>query len=502
MPSCPTIPPAAPSAATARRQSWVRIARVVAGLWFLAIYPALLLLCPQYLRNEMAPSRAPWPWDLGQYYTGGLVARHCIWDSLYPLPNEEGLRDLPRFTPFYPLASPEKLDSEGRMAFMPRLSRAEVADLPPKVLALEPRLKKHAFRYIYPPPLAWLLWPLSLFDLPILAFAIFPIASSVAVFVAAWVAAKIHRHLAGQPTYTEAALLFLSLLLSLGGKNHIVAGNATPFISAALAISAYGWLRGRQVLVGCCMIPMLLLKGITLNWCPLLLLPKVRWKSIATLAVWTLGLNAATLAVAGPDVYRQFFTVVLPSMNTPGGYGLASSLFSLYGIFPKAFYNSSNILLACVLYIAYHRNSISPEQKARGPEILAALAGAMALFCFWNLTVWYPYFANYCVLPFAGWAAWEVGQCTGRRHTLYRACAAGLALFVYGDWLMEAALHSFSPQAAFIFYFSFSHFMDGFVGPLFFYALALHRLLAAPAPREAREPASLQATPLAPLPQP
>ncbi len=472
----------------ARRQSWVRISWMVAGLWFLGIYPALLLLCPLHLRDRMAPSRAPLPSDIGQYYAGGLAARHGVWHALYPLPKAHPLQDHLRFQRFIPLFKPEGMDEKGWIAAPLRLARATVSDVHPDLLALEPRLRKSLHRYIYPPPLAWLMIPLTFFDLLTLAYIVYPLCASVALLAAAGASSKIHRHLAGHPTYTEGVLMLLVVVISLAGKNHIYWCNATPFIATGLSIAALAWLRGRQVVVGCCMIPMLLLKGITLTWVPLLFLPKIRWKSLATLAVLTLALNGATLAAAGPGIYRQFFADIYPSMNTPAGSGLANHTFLLYGIFPKLAFSALSTVLTLVLYFAYYRSRVPSPQKSQGPEVLAVLAGTMALFCLFNSTVWYEYFANYCVIPFAGWVVWELQQLRGTRRKVYLACATGLAAFVYGDWILRLQLEEISPEAAQVFQAAFAEFADATLGPLFLYALALHRLLACPSGGEEPPP--------------
>lgn len=458
-------------------RAFTRGALLLSALWFLGLYPALNLFAPAWLPNGVRPGYV----DFGQYYAGALTAREGLWEALYPIPKPEIYGQPPQFKP----AVATFFFSEGtsRPELYPPVAVPEASDFSPKLLALCPELKEHfSYRYMYPPPLALLLRPLAAWSFETARQHVWPILGMAGLFGLALCSARIYRRLHGGDSHAEGLILAAVTVFSLRGPCAVAEGNATPLLGFLIAFSVLSWMRNRQAAVGMAMIPLLLFKMIGLTWCPLLLLRKIRWGTLATLAALTAALNGAMLLQAGPGIYRQYFSEILPKLAMPVGEGFPARIFAAFGFYPAGVYLGLSLLLCGALYYGYWRGMRAAEPVRRDATVAATLAGTMAVFCSLNFSIWAHYFPAYALFPFLGWLLWEAGQASGAWR---RGMLAGIALsyfFAAFNWVPRGALLLLAGRAATEAYTDWiSRPAYTFFCPLFFLIVAFRRLYGRPA---------------------
>lgn len=448
----------------------------ISALWLLVVFPSLNWICPLRLHK---PSNVC---DFQQYYAGATVVKNGLWDSLYPIAKPEVYNNPPTFEPKYQtfLFDAEKM---GRNPlYYPAINVPEASNYAPKLLALCPELLK--WRFINPPPLALLLWPLSLFDYETAAHRIFPTVSMAALFGLSICAAGIYRLLRGRESYSEGLVLFAVVWFSFRGRTCVLSdGNVTPILGFLIAFATYAWMRGWQIGVGMAMIPLLLFKTIGLTWCPLLFLRRVQWRTLFVLAGLSVFLNGLTLYLGGAGVYRQFFTEVVPWLNVPTGVGITAEVFRDFGFYPGTFYRLATLVLCGLLYWGYWRGLGIEEVIYRRAAIAATMAGTMAVFCLLNFSIWLHYFPSYLYFPFLGWLLWEGYQATGKwRAAIFFGMGLGF-IFAGCEWIVRIPFLSVVGDEGFAFY--IAYFMQPFFvifGPIFFLIVAYRRLFFAPTP--------------------
>ena len=419
-------------------EAFVRFMLALAAVWFLAVHPFL------NFSGWLTPGLRPFLWDFPPYYAGAVAAKHGLWEDLYPRVKTEVAQG--------------------------RIQQAAVSDYSPRLLAVCPEINARD-RYIYPPPLALLLWPLAYVDFQTAGAHVWPILSMAALFGMAFFSSRIHRLLRGRATYTEGWIVAAILFFTIFGHTSVAEGNATPFLGGLIAFAAYAWMRGWQTGVGAAMIPMLLFKPVGLGWCPLLLIRRPRWRTLFTLAALTALLNGAVLALGSVAVYRQFFEI-MPKLTTPAGIGIAAQIFNALGVYPAKLYLALSLLLCLALYYGYWKRAVVDRYAA----LLAALAGTVAVYCLFSFAVWPHYFPNYLYFPFLGWLAWEGLQARGG----WRTAILGGMLFGYAltcDWMVRGTLtRGFGQQYRDFYCEYFSHPLLAVFFPLFFLTVALRRL--------------------------
>lgn len=361
--------------------------------------------------------------DFSQYYSGALVARYGLWDSLYPIGDTNVFEKEPLFVPL--IESPFYQASESKRGiwnFYPQISSPESSAVAPQLLELCEELQE-GYRYAYPPPLALLLKPLALVNY-IHASIIWFTLMCFSYFGIAFYASRIFRALQGHITYTEglvAVLPIIPTLLSSTMSTSFAIGNVSPFLGFLITWVTYSWYRNRQISIGLGMIPLLLFKGIGVSWCLLLVIRPIRITTLVTLFSVTLVLNIIVIHLAGLTPYQIFFTDILPKANLSRGVGLQGLFMTFLGVDTKSWVMLLNVVLLSILYVGYWRGMQSSNIKSKGIIIIATLAGTMATFCICNSIVWpHHYFCNYLQLPFAGWILWEANQARGILKNLIR----------------------------------------------------------------------------------
>ena len=464
---------------TPRYFFWVCLA--LSGLWFLGIYPALNWICPGRLPWSMAALPATEISDFDQYYAGAVVARYGLWEHLYPVPKEEIYHSPPHFEPKWKTRffNPDKIN--GVQCYYPAVADMKVSTYAPEVLAICPKLAISP-HYMYPPPLALLLGPLAFLSLETAATKVWPTLLMFALFGVSYLSSRMHRFLHGKASYAEGLIILAGLFFSLQAapafQHPIWLGNVTPLLSFLIALAAYAWMRGWQVAVGAAMIPLVLFKSIGLTWCPLLLLRRIQWRTLCTLAALTVGLNGAVLWLGGSKVYGTYFQDILPKAAVPVGTGMVYWLFQWFGVYPQKLFLVCTVLLLAMLYVGYWRSRSGARSAAAIP---ATLAGTLAVFCMLNFSVWPSYFSNYLYFPFLGWILWEGSQAKGPwRTAIYGGAAIAFALLSFDGTVQSALLRLFGKHenSFCIVTYSLGY---SIVFPLFVLALAYRRFfLSAP----------------------
>ncbi len=462
-------------------RAFTTLAVGLAALWFLVIYPILMIAAPGMLPKESRPMRKTYPPDSPQIYLAAIAARYGLWADLYPNYREDALLFPPRFTPRSPLLTGTPENPTGEVDGSIHLYLPQHAIVPPALIEKAPEMKEifdnGVCKYIQPPPLALLVAPLAFTDIHTWAYVIMPTLASFSFFGMAFFASRIYRELAGSPSIPEGVILLLVIVFSLTGYTHIPQGNLSPVLAFLLALGAYGWIRRWEVVTGGSMILLILSKSLALHWCPLLILREIRWRTLATMAGLTLLINGATLALGGLPAYQRFFSDILPTLDVPGGRGVPGMVWDYFGVYPGTLYRMLIAILCGVIYWGFWRKMGGTPREKRAPVILAALAGTTAIFCSLNFTVWLPYFSCYLFFPFLGWLLWEVTQARGRWRVGLMIGLAACFLCSLGWWLIRDLNVMITGKHKLMFYqYGILNPFYGLVGPAFILLVAFRRL--------------------------
>jgi len=440
-------------------KAFSRLSVGLAALILLVVLPVLNGMDRDWLPEGLAPY--PVPVDFVQYYIGAQVARHGLWNDLYPTPKPEVYGRASVFEPKYKtfLFDPQKAAYD--WAFYPPVNLPAASDCSPKLLALVPEAADR-FRFIYPPPAAIFFLPLSNFSLDTASHLLWPTLSYSAFFLVIAVSVATLRLLnGGVATYGEGAVVWASLLVVWRGPNSIPDGNISPILAGLISLAAWALLRRRTFLFSLAMIVLVVVKTIGLMWLPLLLDRRFR-KVIYQAAAITILLNAVVLATGGSDVYRSFFAL-LPKIGIPAGEGLVPTLLQLFGFYPKTLYLLLDFAALGGIYYWYWKKRVQgdPSEPA---NLLAVLAGTMALYCLTNFTVWWHYIPSYLLLPFLGWMVYEWQHARG-------GCRVFLALGIAAS-MVAMSLGWRSDDS----YATLMHRPSMVVVPLIFMSAAFYRL--------------------------
>jgi hypothetical protein len=369
--------------------------------WLVVILPCLTFSDWEHDEQRRAVSDT----DFAQYYMGALVVRHALWDNLYPVPKEPVSQEQP---------SPLRIMDGG-------IASAEQSTIDPKLLTICPELEGNN-RYVYPPPLALLLAPLGFLDYHGAKQAWFLLLGA-SLCGTGYLSYKIFAKLTGQvykPTGILIIILPATIQLYCYLRHYDTGydlGNCSAFLGLLITAAVWCWLAERQVLVGILMIPLLLFKGLGLGWCLLLLAMPVRWKTLATLAILTIGLNTLTFYFSGVQPYKVFLTEILPAANIAVGTGLQGQLKYYFGLNYQKVFLLVNLFLHLVVFVGYQRSqSLADHNGYRNEATITALACSVAIFVLLNPVVWQHYYFPYLVYPFAGLISIHLGRKSSKKN--------------------------------------------------------------------------------------
>ncbi|XHR28424.1 MAG: glycosyltransferase family 87 protein [Chthoniobacteraceae bacterium] len=404
-------------------QTFYRFALIFSGAILIFVYPLLNIFAWNSLPSSMRIDGS----DFGQYYAGGLVARHGIWRDLYPIQKKEIFDQAPQFKPL--IKTRFFVEGKNQRFLYPHIASPSATDISEELATLCPQLC-FVWRYMYPPPLALYLKPLGYFDY-MTAGKIWFTGMSLSFFGIGLLASMICRHLFGRTTYVQGWVTLLPLLPIFLGSNTsttLSVGNSSPFLGFLIALVAYAWIKGWQAVMAAALIVLIPFKGIGASWYPLFLVKPVKWVTFLVSAGLAVLVNGVTVAYAGVSIYREFFKAVLPWANSPEGTGLQGILKDAFGISLQSFISIAVFLLYAVIYIRYWRN----RKQSNPVVIVASVVGMVAIFCTFNPVVWPNYCTIYLFLPFAGWLFWELDKARGAWKAIIGFMMA-LNLFLYLD---------------------------------------------------------------------
>lgn len=409
-------------------------ALIISLSWLVLIYPALHWLC----RDKLPESYRLGGSDFGQYYSGALVARHGLWDQLYPIPKnivyEKNIDFQPEFK--IPFLRSDTQNIKENWSYYGSVASPANSDISQSITNFCPRLQND-WRYIYPPPLAVLLWPLGFFDYKT-ASNIWFMFMTTSLFGIGYFASLIYRELTHKITHLEGCIMLSPVIVTMLASNASTAlnpGNSTPLLGFFISLVSYAWITNRQVAIAFGMIPLLLFKGIGLSWCPLLLIKPIKWKTIITLSLLTLIINGITVSYGGLLPYKTFFSEIIPKANVPLGYGLQWRLLYMFGLDTKWFFTTLSLLLFAIIYWGYLRRFLLRDTPPHSNELtIASISGLMSIFFLCNPVVWPHYYMTYIFLPFSGWILWERTQARGLRKRLID-CVISVSIIFWMDEL-------------------------------------------------------------------
>ena len=305
-----------------------------------------------------------------------------------------------------------------------------------------------------------------------------------AFFGLSFYSSRIYRLLRGGVSYSEGNGCYCFGCFSFRVCTRIISdGNITPVLGYLIAFACYSWMRGRQVGVGMAMIPLILFNRFGPTWCPMLLLRRVQWRTLFTLACLAVILNGLTLYLGGAGVYRQFFIEVAPRLNVPTGIGVTAKIFANFGFYPGIAYSAVSFALCALLYWGYWRALGVRIYSVWRTAVAATLAGSMAVFCLLNFSIWLHYFPSYLYFPFLGWILWEGYQATGGWRIAILSWIIGCFICVSSEWIvMGVMFHLFGAEAVDIYRRFAEPAVFTFFGPIFFLIVAFRRLFFMPTP--------------------
>jgi hypothetical protein len=407
-----------------------RLAISLCAFIFLVAYPLLNSFAWRYLPAFATSENGG---DFSQYYSAALAVKLGIRDHLYATPNTELYSKPPTFRPkiesflFDPSADESR---SGNWAFYPQIASPEASEVSPALSAKYPSLQLN-YHYLSPPPLAWLLSPLALFDYDTARrFIWFPLMCA-SLFGISFFSGKIARHIYQRETYVETIAILLPLVPVLMGSSQattLAAGNVSPLLGFLITLAAYSFITDRQILFGLCVIPLVLFKGIGIMWCPILLIGGIKWRAILVMALLTLLLNAITLYHGGLAVYQTFFGEILPKSSIPLPYsvGPRGILMNLFGLDAGLWFVSIALALQAALYFWYFK--VLRGGYDHGLAALTVLIGSIAIFDLFNPIVWPNYVTLYLVLPFSAWIIREISLRRGLPRILMASVAISIVL--------------------------------------------------------------------------
>lgn len=374
---------------TARRQPrkpWredptplIKLFRWFALAWLFIGLPTAHLIKPAYN-------------DYSQYYYAGIVATQGAWDALYPAPaniniNPGGNENA--------IVKPQQRELLGRI-----FRKWEVK-----------------FWFIQPPTAALLLAPLGLFT-PIASHWVWLILMLGCVWIVGRQAERILEMCLGRPSpwirLITPTLAFTPLIF-----HAIRVSNISLMMAALIGWAALEMFRDRA-LAG---IPIAIGAATKYATIPLtaVALFAGRWRTVVSTLVVMLSICGATLVLAGPGIFREFFTVIAPTLAYSPRSGENQSLQA----FVTRVTTNGEVLgrtglialrciqLACAAALAWLTFRARKQITFAPPGFFAACAawtGWLVLFSpiFWDHYL--PY-----LFPFYGWAFWEALQTRARR---------------------------------------------------------------------------------------
>ncbi|MCI0568246.1 MAG: DUF2029 domain-containing protein [Acidobacteria bacterium] len=271
-------------------------------------------------------------------------------------------------------------------------------------------------RFVHPPPMALLLWPLSFlpYDKALWAW-------SLGMGMCAWgtclLSGRIHAALLPREHAARSALILLAAFSPLMMKT-LRGANITPLVSLALALGLSALIRGSRNVWGAIGIVVAGLgKGVGALLLPLAFVRR-QWRIL----MWTLGLSAAillaSLLVMGIQPFLDFLLRIMPAMNQPDPFNANQSLYGFLfraragtalppGIVTTVRAVGYAALTAALVLVLLARQQV----RESAPHLCAAAALLTALSLVFSPFAWDHY--SLYLVPAWAWLFWEARQSRG-----------------------------------------------------------------------------------------
>ena len=415
----------------------------------------IFLIVTVALRLALTPSTAQ---DLPQYYMAAVMAREGAWESLYPIPGDDPLRN-PGF-------------SEG-------------STLKPRYAAAAQRVGvgPDAVRFILPPPLAPLLMPLAFVSFKT-AFYLWTALLVVASWGVAVQAGRVYtlcresiekqdhpaaadranpahgavlqdrragEDAAGNAEHDShtpvrwraygAGVIVLVVACSPAAHRWVRVLNASPVVGFLLAEAVILMLRGRGVRSGIAVGLGVVIKYAAGVLVPLMLVTR-QWRGLAACGVFGAAVLGLSVAVMGAGPFREYLTAIGPTLDRPNEIvenqsipGLCVRLNDNHPLSPAAlrWLNVARlavlggVLLLLVRVPRGGQTAPGAVGAFKTPAVLFAGAGALVGWMLLFGPIFWEHYTAY-LAPLWGWLAWEVvaSASVARRITAGASVALGL----------------------------------------------------------------------------
>ena len=352
-----------------------RICAIVALAWLSAVTVAFTKL--RYF-----------PCDFGQYYMAGVIARHGVWQELYPDP-------IPGAT--VNMGAPAGSTMRPDYARLAHESRADEYEL---------------YRFTQPPPAA-------LFFVPLAFLRFFPAycAFMAVMVLCAWAislqAGAIHARCAGAASrWTGVVILIVAF--SPMAYRILRSGNISPLIGALIGFSVISMLANRPVATALSTSIGAICKYATAVLLPVMVAMR-EWRALFWTIVISVLICAVTLMIMGTAPFKEFATVVFPNMLMPNPGTTNQSAEAVLMRFCKSSelptvakvgYRAAQIItLALILLVIFRAPK---EDWKSAPHVCAACAALIAWMLIFSPLLWEHYVAY--LMPLWGWLIWEAKQ--------------------------------------------------------------------------------------------
>jgi hypothetical protein len=364
-----------------------RACAALAALWLLIAAPAVIKKSATWKLNRHLPQISRWgevdKADFPQFYMGGVMARLRAWDSLYPIPdprshNNAGMPD----------------DS----AMRPRYAEAA-----------ETRGVGNRLRFIQPPPVALLLWPIGYLGYE-RAFQLWTLLLIACAWGVAVIAAKVFEILAGRPTRASGFILLL-VALSPTVLHAIVIANMTLIVALCIGVTLLGLLRRQGALSGTAIVLGGITKYATLALLPLALVMR-RWGAVAWSLLFAAILIGGSYALMRPEPFQTYSHQIAPTLSRIHSIETNQSLLgflarvSKTGDVPKAARLAvlalEAVVLAALLWLLVRRPANDWDDPA---NVFAAATALLTFLLIFSPIFWEHYPVYLC--PLWAWLIWE-----------------------------------------------------------------------------------------------
>jgi len=311
--------------------------------------------------------------DYSVYYLGGTMVLQGTWHDLYPVPRPDATSH-----PGWPAGS------EMKDAYR---------------LAAQRMGQPNPFRYVYPPPSAVLVAPVSVLP-PQLALVVWWTLSALACWASALFSAAIYRRLTGRRDIVWTLLLFGISWCPLTWAT-VRVGNTSAIAGMLVSAVLYGWSTNKNTAAAFGFYGGGALKFVTV---PLALIPVLlrRTRAVVVCAVVAGALTAAVMALSGIAPWLEYVQLA-GALNRPNGWVINVSLRGLIDRISPATVQSPMPWLPLATWLAFGVIAMGLHRCAwRRDDPRPVLAGASALLAW--LLVFEPTTQNhYFVYLFPLW---------------------------------------------------------------------------------------------------